>query len=185
MNSLASFNIVFLITNRNTNRRAQQADLLTTKKSEEKLRSSRMILGFITAIITLFMVQVSVYAQTPTLLHYQAFIRNTDGKILKNKIVSFNIDVIQNNQTIYSETQSGINTGTKGIAAFKIGEGSTTGGKFSTIDWGTGAFKIRISMNGGLSGIFDVTAVPVTFYASCNQPVTLGEERISVENSNP
>ncbi|RKD92874.1 right-handed parallel beta-helix repeat-containing protein [Mangrovibacterium diazotrophicum] len=116
-------------------------------------------------ILALLMLQVSVFAQTPYSFNYQAVVRDSEGKVMTDKVVDFAIDIILNSQAVYSETHTGIDTGTNGIVNFKIGEGTATSGSFTDIDWGAGAYKIRVTMNGELLGISNVTAVPIALYA--------------------
>ena len=116
-------------------------------------------------ILALLTFQASVFAQTPYSFNYQAVVRDTDGNVLTDKVVDFTIDIILNGQAVYSETHTGIDTGTNGIVNFKIGEGTATSGTFTDIDWGAGAYKIRVTMDGELLGISNVTAVPIALYA--------------------
>ncbi|WP_372773145.1 hypothetical protein [Mangrovibacterium sp.] len=116
-------------------------------------------------ILALAVLQLSGIAQTPYSFNYQAVVRDIEGKAMTNKVVDFNIDVILSGQTVYSEEHTGIDTGTNGIVNFKIGNGSSPSGDFAALDWTSGAYKIRISMNGELLGISDITAVPIALYA--------------------
>ena len=137
-------------------------------------------------ILALLMLQVSIFAQTPYSFNYQAVVRDSRGKVMTNKIVDFSVDIILNSQVVYSETHTGIDTGTNGIVNFKIGEGTVTSGSFTAIDWGAGAFKIRLTMNGELLGISDITAVPVALYAvrSADNPwnYNSGDKSLSYTN---
>ncbi|WP_163716853.1 right-handed parallel beta-helix repeat-containing protein [Mangrovibacterium lignilyticum] len=116
-------------------------------------------------ILVLLIFQIGSFAQTPNSFNYQAVVRDSRGKVMSNKTVDFSIDIILNGQTKYSEQHNGIDTGDNGIVNFKIGEGSSPSSDFSAIDWGAGSYKIRITMNGELLGISDITAVPIALYA--------------------
>lgn len=137
-------------------------------------------------ILALLMLQASIFAQTPYSFNYQAVVRDSRGKAMTNKIVDFSVDIILNSQVVYSENHTGIDTGTNGIVNFKIGEGTVTSGSFTAIDWAAGAFKIRLTMNGELLGISDITAVPVALYAvrSADNPwnYNTGDNSLSYTN---
>ena len=126
------------------------------------------------SIFVFLLLQIGSMAQTHS-FNYQAVVRDSNGKVMANNIVDFSIDIILNGQTKYSEQHNGIDTGSNGIVTFKIGEGTSPSSDFSALDWGDSSYKIRISMNGELLGISNITAVPIALYAlhSADNPWTL------------
>lgn len=133
------------------------------------------------ALFLFFFLGVNAFAQTDS-FNYQAVVRNSEGAIMANTTVDFTVDIIKNGQSVFSESHTGIDTGTNGIISFKIGTGSNRTGKISDIDWGSGDFKIRISLNGELMGVTNITSVPTALYAinSGDNPWTYNDQDGSV-----
>ncbi len=88
-------------------------------------------------------------AQAPNSFNYQAAVRDADGKILANKVVSFRISILEtsaNGTVAYMETH---NTATSehGLVNLSIGAGTVASGNFSTIDWGGKPHFIRTELD--------------------------------------
>jgi uncharacterized protein (TIGR02145 family) len=78
------------------------------------------------------------YSQVPSAIPYQAVVRNGTGNILPNHPVQlrFSIqDSITNGIVLYQETHS-ISTNGQGLVITNIGQGTSTIGTFSGINWG-------------------------------------------------
>lgn len=103
-------------------------------------------------ILLAYMCCLSVYAQTPDALRYQASIQSESGEQLANETLTFRVSVLlgQNRVRVYSEFHE-ISTDEFGIVNFSIGMGNAISGIFSSIDWTAGAYFLRIEMddNGG------------------------------------
>ncbi|MCK5694172.1 MAG: hypothetical protein KAI08_15020 [Bacteroidales bacterium] len=79
---------------------------------------------------------LTIFAQSPDLMTYQAVLRDAENHLLTNQAVAIQISVIQgtpNGAAIYTEVHS-ISTNANGLVSLMIGDG-VTGDDFSTIDW--------------------------------------------------
>ncbi len=80
--------------------------------------------------------------------NYKALISD-NGNVLANQVISIKFTVLENGTTsVYQETQTG-NTDANGIIAFNIGEGSVVSGDFTTIDWGSNPYFLKVEINTG------------------------------------
>ena len=96
-----------------------------------------------------FFIAIVLFAQAPNSFNYQAAVRDADGKILANKVVSFRISILEtsaNGTVAYMETH---NTATSehGLVNLSIGAGTVASGNFSTIDWGAKSHFIRTELD--------------------------------------
>src|SRR5438034_11230893 len=85
---------------------------------------------------------LSLLAQAPDRMSYQAVIRDNSGALVKNTTVGMRISVLQGSVTgtpIYEETHS-LTTNTNGLATLEIGGGTVVSGSFSGIDWSKGPY---------------------------------------------
>ncbi|MEY3048646.1 MAG: hypothetical protein RL365_684 [Bacteroidota bacterium] len=92
---------------------------------------------------------VTVLAQTPEGINYQAVIRKTNGTLVANSIVAIRIQIKQNAATgtvVYSERQSVI-TSQYGLVNFVIGQGTVLSGTFSNINWSTGNYWVSLGVD--------------------------------------
>ncbi len=117
-------------------------------------------------------VSVSIFAQAPQALKYQAVVRNNDGSLVIDQSVTFRFTIIQDSALgapVYSEIHSPT-TNDFGMVNLVIGEGST-GDDFTTISWGaTDHFlKVELDRLGGSSyeemGTTQILSVPYALYA--------------------
>ncbi|MEL6134382.1 MAG: tail fiber domain-containing protein, partial [Bacteroidota bacterium] len=127
-------------------------------------------------IFTLFLsllMGLSLFAQTPELLNYQAVVRDGSGNILANKLVSFRISIRQNSTSgtvVYQETHSPT-TSALGLVDYAIGGGAVVSGDFTTIDWGADTYFVQVELdeNGGSSytslGTQQLLSVPFALFA--------------------
>lgn len=105
--------------------------------------------------INLLLMSLFMMAQAPNSFNYQAAVRDADGEILANKLVSFRISILETSATgtaVYTETHN-VTTNEYGLINLAIGNGTVSAGTFSTIDWGTKSHFIRTELdaNGGTS----------------------------------
>ncbi len=78
------------------------------------------------------------HAQVPSAIPYQAVVRNGNGNILPIHPVQLRFtihDSITNGNVVYQETHS-ISTNSQGLVITNIGQGTSTIGTFSGINWG-------------------------------------------------
>jgi len=130
-----------------------------------------------TIAVALF-ITVSVWAQSPQKMSYQAVIRNSSNQLVANQKVGMQITILQGSATgteVYSETQTPT-TNANGLVSIEIGGG--TG--FSSIDWSTGSYFIKTETDptGGnaytITGASQLLSVPYALYAKTSGSSTTG-----------
>lgn len=108
----------------------------------------------INILIIILISALQVQAQLPDTFRYQAVVKTDAGALLASQNVSFRFEIFSNTveeyggTKIYSETHQ-VTTNAKGVADLSIGQGIAEQGTFATIDWSTGTYYIRISINKG------------------------------------
>lgn len=112
-------------------------------------------------------------AQIPNGFNYQAVIRNVEGNVVANQLVSMRISILQGStegNSVYTETFEPT-TNKFGLINLIIGSGTVVSGDFSTIDWSTANYYLKVEFDaaGGSSftemGITQLLSVPYANYA--------------------
>ena len=123
-------------------------------------------------IITWLASAVSM-AQAPHLINYQAVARNASGNIVTSGSIGVKFEILQGSTSgtvSYAETNSA-SPSTAGIFNAAIGGGTPLTGTFSAINWATGPYYLRVSIDpaGGTSystvGTTQLLSVPYALYA--------------------
>lgn len=126
-----------------------------------------------TFLIALFLITLTLLAQTPSGFNYQAVVRNSSGEILANKRVNFRISIKRNSeegQTIYSETHS-VTTTAYGLVNFVIGMGNQISGNLNAVTWNDDQHFLRVELDSENNNNFihigttQLLAVPYAFHA--------------------
>jgi hypothetical protein len=129
-------------------------------------------------------------AQTPQAVCYQALAKDNNGNDLSEQQISVRATILKgeaNGQVIWQETHT-TETDFYGLFTVNIGEGNFTGGlitDFSTIQWGDGAYWLRIEFdaNGGGNYVFmgasRILSVPYALYAERSKVATTADEATS------
>ena len=129
---------------------------------------------FFTTLFILALTFVSVFAQAPQKMSYQAVVRNANNSLVANQNVSVRISILQGTATgsvVYMETQT-VTTNTNGLMTLSIGEGIEVSGTFSGIDWADGPYflKSEIDPDGGvcyaIESVQQLLSVPYALYAN-------------------
>ncbi|MFZ5554766.1 MAG: tail fiber domain-containing protein [Bacteroidota bacterium] len=116
---------------------------------------------------------MTVLAQSPQKMTYQAVIRNTGNQLVANTSVGVQISILQGSATglaVFIETHSAT-TNTNGLVTIEIGGGTPVTGSFATINWANGPYflKSETDPNGGtvysISGTSQLLSVPYALYA--------------------
>jgi len=124
-------------------------------------------------IFTLAALTLSVIAQAPQRLSYQAVIRNSTGGLVASHAVGMKISILQGSPTgttVYVETHT-TTTNANGLATIEIGGRTVTSGSFSGINWGSGIYFIKTETDvaGGssysITGTSQILSVPYALYA--------------------
>ena len=127
----------------------------------------------ITLILIFIATSLTVMAQAPDKISYQAIVRNSSDQILANQSVGIQISLLEGSTSgnaIYVETQNPT-TNNNGLLSIEIGTGTNTTGIFSDIDWGNNLYfiKTEIDPTGGtnytITGISQLMSVPYALYA--------------------
>jgi len=124
-------------------------------------------------VITSILIVISVFAQVPQKMSYQAIIRNSYNVLVTNKKVSMKISILQNQTPVYVEMQT-TTSNENGLITLEIGNGIATSGTFSAIKWGTGAFYIKTETDpdGGtyysIVGTSELLSVPYALYSTAS-----------------
>ena len=122
-------------------------------------------------------------AQSPQAFKYQAVARDATGA-LTNKNVSFKISILKDGSSgsvVYSETFSSKTTNAYGLVELEIGRGNPVTGTFSSINWSTGVYYIKVELDpaGGsayqLMGSSQLLSVPYSLYSN-------GVNKLNIDN---
>jgi hypothetical protein len=129
---------------------------------------------------------LTLLAQAPQKIAYQAVARNASGTVLPNQTVTlrFSLRNASSNGTIvYQETQTAT-TSNIGLFNVNIGEGTVSTGTFAGIDWANGAkfMQVELDPQGGNTfidmGTQQMMSVPYALYANTAGNIT-GNGRFS------
>ena len=112
-------------------------------------------------------------AQTPQEFKYQAVVRDANGDLKVNSIISVKSSVLSGSSSgsvVYSETQT-ISTNGYGVASLNIGSGTLVSGDFTTIDWGGNTYYVKTELDiiGGTNyqfmGTSQILSVPYALHS--------------------
>ena len=126
-----------------------------------------------TLLFVLMLAVVSVFAQAPQKMSYQAVVRNANNTLLANQNVSARISILQgsvNGAAVYVETHAAT-TNANGLLTLEVGDGNAILGTLSSVNWGDGPFylKSEIDPDGGVNysieGVQQLMSVPYALYA--------------------
>ena len=142
-----------------------------------------------------------LFAQAPQAFKYQAVARDNSGNLIANQSVGFRISVLQNSPTgtsVYSETHT-VASNNLGLVNLDLGAGNPVSGTFSTINWGSGNYfvKVELDVTGGSNYLFmgtsQLLSVPYALHAqtansiandSDAQTLTINGSTLSISNGN-
>ena len=123
------------------------------------------------SLILLLVVIFSVKAQAPQGFNYQATVRNSSGDLVMNQNVYFKFNILQGSQTAvpgYVEIHY-VLTDDLGQVSLIIGQGSSTTGIFSELDWSLGSYFLSIEIDTGngyvAMGTTQFFSVPYALYS--------------------
>ncbi len=131
----------------------------------------------LTLLVTL-LVTVTIWAQSPQKMSYQAVIRNSSNALVINTPVGMKISILQGTASgtvVYSEIQTPT-TNANGLITIEIGGG--TG--FDAIDWADGPFFIMTETDptGGtdytITGTSQLLSVPYSLHSKTAESITGG-----------
>ena len=123
-------------------------------------------------ILILSLLAVSLFAQAPQKMSYQAVVRNSNNALVTEQNVSVRLSILQGSATgaaVYTETHTAT-TNVNGLLTVEVGGGNSSQ-NFSQIPWGNGPFylKSEIDPNGGINysieSVQQLLSVPYALYA--------------------
>ncbi len=120
---------------------------------------------FLFLTISLIISQLS--GQAPVSFNYQAVLRDAAGAIRTNASATVRIDLLKGSSTgasVYAESFA-ITTNAYGLINILIGKGTPISGSITTIDWGSGPYFIKVSVDGSAMGTSQLLSVPYALYA--------------------
>jgi hypothetical protein len=124
--------------------------------------------------LAIALLTVSLFAQSPQLMSYQAVVRNSSNALVSNQAVGMRISILQGSATgtaVYVETQTPT-TNANGLATLQIGGGTAVAGAFSAINWSNGTYYIKTETDptGGsnytIAGTNQMLSVPYALFAA-------------------
>lgn len=131
-------------------------------------------------ISVVVLLTVSLFAQSPEKISYQAVIRNNSNALVTNTQVGMQISILQNSASgtpVYVETQTPT-TNDNGLVSIEIGTGTIVSGDFSAIDWANGSYFIKTETdpdgetNYTITGTSQLLSVPYALHAKTAETVT-------------
>jgi hypothetical protein len=124
------------------------------------------------SLLACLMVSLSIHAQAPQTINFQAVIRNNAGDVIKNQSVRFRLSITEglNGAVVFSETHQAT-TNALGLVNISIGTGSVISGIMASLNWsGVQKYlKIEVDVTGGtnftLMGTQQLVSVPYSLFA--------------------
>lgn len=133
-----------------------------------------------------FFISISnLSAQAPLGFNYQGVALTNAGTPVSNKVISLRISLIESQQlgSIRFQETHNVNTDAYGQFSVIIGNGQTTTGKMSDVQWSKFPYymKVELDLNGGTAYVFvgtsQLLSVPYALYAN-----NAGAASISVDS---
>ena len=144
---------------------------------------------FTILIFALFLMPFALYSQSPQGFNYQAVVRDAEGQVVKDQAVGLRLTILQGSESgtaVYSETHQVV-TNAFGVVTMVVGRGNAELGDFSTIDWESGPYflKVEADLTGGSNyetlGVSALMSVPYALQAGTVGSLT----RLEVQGDDP
>jgi hypothetical protein len=147
----------------------------------------------ITITILGLFIWLATYAQAPARFSYQALIRDNSDALVRNQSVGIRISILQGSPSgsvRYSEVHS-VQTNTNGLVTLQVGNGTTSSGSMSNINWESGGshfIKSEVDPNGGsaynITATTQLLSVPYALSAGSAPDNNWSESGNNISNSN-
>lgn len=92
---------------------------------------------------------VQAQEKIPQAISYQAVARDAAGKVLAGKNIAVKVEILKGSATgaaVYTETH-GVKSTATGAVNLLIGQGNAGTGTFAGVDWATGSYFLKLSMD--------------------------------------
>lgn len=125
---------------------------------------------------------ISLFAQAPQGINYQAVARKTNGEPITAANVTVQFRILNGSATgteVYRESHTAV-TNAFGLFDLKIGQGIATNGTFANINWGSGTKFLEVTVQsptGTVTNATQMMSVPYALYAAA-APGTQGPQGI-------
>ncbi len=138
--------------------------------------------------VALFLLQLSLFSQSPQRLNYQAVVRDNAGVAVASQLVSLRMTILEGSTSgnaVYIETHS-VTTNQLGLVTLPVGGGNVVTGTFSTIDWASNThfMQIEIDLSGAsnyaLMGTSQLLSVPYALHAN-----TVSNDQVDDADADP
>ncbi len=127
----------------------------------------------ILSIIASLILTLTVFAQAPEKMSYQAVVRDASNNLVSSAEVGMQISILQGSASgsaVYVETQTPTSNA-NGLVSIEIGGGTVVSGNFANVDWANGPYFIKTETDpaGGtnytITGTSQLLSVPYALYA--------------------
>ena len=122
------------------------------------------------------LINITVFAQAPQKMSYQAIIRNSSNVLITNTAIGMRVSILQGSTSGTVVFQEFFNpnpqTNSNGLVTVEIGTGTPVVGTFAAINWATGPYFVQTETDptGGTSysiiGVQQLLSVPYALYAA-------------------
>jgi len=123
--------------------------------------------NLLTTLTIILFLTGSLFSQSPEGINYQATVRDASGNLMVNQSVTVILAIKKTSATgtnVYQETRT-VTTNNFGGFSLVIGEGTTSMGNFSIIDWGGEDHFLNVNVNGNDLGTTQMMSVPYALHA--------------------
>jgi hypothetical protein len=126
------------------------------------------------SIIAGLLIAVSIFAQAPQKMSYQAVIRNASNNLVVNQTVGLQVSILQGSASgtaVYAETHI-VPTNINGLVSIEVGGGTVVLGSINTINWANGPFFIKTETdptggrNYSITGTSQLLSAPYALYSA-------------------
>ena len=109
----------------------------------------------------------AIFGQAPSSFKYQAVLRDARGNVKAKITTNIGISILKGSASgsvAYSETHNTITDG-NGLLNLEIGRGKSTFSTFENIDWGTGNYFIKVTVDNIEMGTSQLLSVPYALFS--------------------
>jgi len=119
-------------------------------------------------LIALLFIAIVLKGQAPASFNYQAVLRDSEGILKANKAVTVKFEILSGSSSgtaVYTETHN-VTTSNTGLIDLDLGTGTTSDGSLTVINWGTGTYFLKITIDGTVMGTSQLLSVPYALFSA-------------------